>query len=86
MLTYAIIFILFLPVALLAAPLENLFSRDELDEMGVRLDHQADITPCERRSRSPEACWERSSYSIFPSDSFLRKPFETRRERLETKA
>lgn len=37
MLIFILILVLFLPVALLAAPLDNLFSPDELAEMGVRL-------------------------------------------------
>jgi len=39
MLAYILVLILILPVAFLSSTLENLFSPDELTEMGIRLEN-----------------------------------------------
>jgi len=46
MLAYILILILLLPVAFLSATLENLFSPDELTEMGIRLENPRASEPC----------------------------------------
>jgi len=46
MFAYILILILLLPVAFLSSTLENLFSPDELTEMGIRLKNSRAGEPC----------------------------------------
>ena len=49
MLAYALILILLLPITFLSSTIENLFSPEELNEMGIRLEVQ--------QAEETGSCW-----------------------------